>query len=634
MSEMMIFIILILPLVGGLTSFFLKAKLLPTLFVGSSFLLALIGTLSSHESIIINWEWLPGMLVGIHVDGVAWILISLVTLISLLVHVFSLKYMEHDQGFFRYFAKLGLFVFSMIGLLVSDHLILLFIFWELVGVSSYLLIGFWYSKKEIPSSARTAFMVNRVADACLLAGILLLFSQTGKLSLKDMGEIATFLPSLLIVIGAFGKSAQFPFSGWLTKAMVGPTPVSALIHAATMVAAGVYLLFRFSPFLHEEVLTIVAIAGTITAFYGGVCALNQFDVKKILAYSTISQLGYMFIGIGVGAKQASMFHLITHAFFKAGLFLAAASIIQYMHKVTEGDAQDMRTMGGLKDRLPWTFRSFLICGLALAGVPLFSGFLSKDAIIIGAWSWASEVGTWAYIVPDFAFLIALLTSIYIGRTIFLIFFGSPRFESKSVSVTESPLVYVPLVFLALFSFWIFFNWNPLGHEHWLMGILGDANHAYTSFITNMTLVLSIVLVGAGLTLSYALFRPQSSYSSSFQTLNEPKSLGGKLIFNGMFLTNLYAYIGSMSHSISKSIKLIDARLIDPFLNFMAVGSVVFSKILALIDRFAIDGPVNWIASLSTFVGRRLAGLSSRDLQTQLLWLMLVVILILGLIMLF
>ena len=634
MSEWTMLMILMLPLIGGVVSFFLNVKWIPSVSVGVSFVLALILTLTSDDAIIKSWEWMPGMLVSVHIDKVTLILVSLVTLISLLVHVFSFKYMEGEDGFFRYYAKLGLFVFSMIGLLIVDHLILLFVFWELVGVSSYLLIGFWYSKENIPKSARMAFMVNRVTDACLLAGILLLFDQTGELSFLKMNETAAFMPSLLIAIGAFGKSAQFPFSGWLTKAMVGPTPVSALIHAATMVAAGVYLLFRFSPYIHQDVLIIIAVVGTITAFYGGICALNQFDIKKVLAYSTISQLGYMILGIGVGARDASLFHLITHAFFKAGLFLAAASIIHYLHQTSDKDAQDMRFMGGLRTRLPWTFRSFLICGLSLAGVPLFSGFLSKDAIIVAAWGWANELGTWAYLVPDLTLLTALLTAFYVGRTVLLVFYGDSRIKIRSISLNESNTFAVPLLILAVLSFWVFFNPNPIGHSHWLMSYWGGSEIVTSSFIINLALALSIVLVGAGLSLSYALFKPGASYTTVFHSMGEPKSFGGKLIFEGVYLTKMYELVGKSSFVLASFIKRIDASLIDPLLNAIAISSVVFSKVLGLVDRFIVDGPVNKIASFSSFIGRRLAGLSSRDLQTQLLWLMFFVILILGLIMLF
>ncbi|MEO1254874.1 MAG: NADH-quinone oxidoreductase subunit L, partial [Bacteroidota bacterium] len=585
--------------------------------------------LLKNKTMTISWSWVPGMQLSVHIDRVAILLISLVTLVSSLVYIFSLKYMENDEGVYRYFAKLGLFVSSMIGLLIADHLILLFVFWELVGISSYLLIGFWYSKEGIRSSARMSFMVNRVADACLLAGILLLFKQTGELSFVKMEKTTMFLPSLLITIGAFGKSAQLPFSGWLIKAMVGPTPVSALIHAATMVAAGVYLLFRFSPLIHPNALIIIAVVGTVTALYGGICALNQFDIKKILAYSTISQLGYMMIGIGVGSRDAALFHLITHAFFKAGLFLAAASTINYLHKLSDEDAQDMRSMGGLREKLPWTFRSFLFCGFALAGVPLFSGFLSKDAIIIAAWTWASELGSWAYIIPDLALLTALLTAFYFGRATLLVFFGVPRVVLKPISYNESKFFILPLIILSILSSWFLFNLNPVGHESWLIAYWSILKDETSSLIVNLTLILSVILVSTGFVMSYAFFKLGTNYNVSFQKLEEPTAIMGKSIFHGFYLTQSYLSIGNMSYSLAKNIHRIDKSLINPFLNLIAVGSVVLSKVLALIDRFLVDGPVNWTASLSAFLGKRLAGLSARDLQTQLLWLLLIVTLILA-----
>ncbi|MEP5612548.1 MAG: proton-conducting transporter membrane subunit, partial [Cyclobacteriaceae bacterium] len=324
-TEVLISLILFLPLLGGFADYLLtdSNRLVSSAFLKGSLMVSIYLLISLDDTYLAKWDWLSNFQIGIFVDKTTVILLVLVSLISLLVHIFSMEYMREEAGKHQYFAKLGFFTFSMMGLLVSDNLILLFVFWELVGFSSYLLIGFWYQKEGVPNAARTAFMVNRVADVALLAGILLLNATSDTIFISEFGETFFFLPSLLIAIGAFGKSAQLPFSGWLVKAMVGPTPISALIHAATMVAAGVYLLFRIGPFLDPNVLIVVALVGAATAFYGALSAVVQNDVKKVLAYSTISQLGYMVVGIGVGAEEASLFHLWTHAFFKTGLFLGA-----------------------------------------------------------------------------------------------------------------------------------------------------------------------------------------------------------------------------------------------------------------------------------------------------------------------
>lgn len=622
---------IILPLIGGLFGFVSprKSAIIAIGSVALSFLGALALLAFTAEPIIYRWEWLPGFLLGILVDKISMLMIALVTFISLLVFIFSSGYMHDDKGIHRYYAKLGLFVTSMIGLLLTDHIILLFVFWELVGFSSYLLIGFWYGKVGVPSSARMAFMVNRVADACLIAGILLVYHQSDGLFISEMSNELLLVPSLLITIGAFGKSAQLPFSGWLTKAMVGPTPVSALIHAATMVAAGVYLLFRMAPFLHPDALIIIALTGTFTALYGGLSALNQHDIKKVLAYSTISQLGYMMVGIGVGARDASLLHLFTHAFFKAGLFLAAASLIHYMHSSSAKDAQDMRAMGGLKHHLPWTYRVFLVCALALAGVPFLSGFISKEGIIIAAWNWANEMGTWAYIVPDLALVTALLTAFYIGRALLLVFFGEARNDTVSSAFREPRALTLPLILLGIFSFWVFFSVNPFGHESWLMNAWGGELGVSSAFVNGMVTLLSILMASTGLVLSYAFFKPNTQYASNYQMVGEPTSLGGRLIYSGFHLTGLYETIAKITAKLSVIFQSIDQRLIDPLLHFVSISAVVFTKAIALVDRFVVDGPVNLIASVSRFVGRRLAALSSRDAQTQLFWLMVLLMLILA-----
>ncbi|MEO9485058.1 MAG: NADH-quinone oxidoreductase subunit L [Ekhidna sp.] len=625
MMFLLINALLFMPLVGGGISFFIKSRAgLPSTIGVSISLLISIYLLVSDVEFVTSLEWLPEYRMNMLVDKVSLLLIFLVTLISMLIHVFSKEYMKDDDGRNRYFFKLGFFTFSMIGLLLADHLILLFVFWELVGLASYLLIGFWYSKEGVPSSARLAFMVNRVADVALLAGILLLNKQG--LNISNFEDSLLFLPSLLIAIGAFGKSAQLPFSGWLTKAMVGPTPVSALIHAATMVAAGVYLLFRVSPFMHANALVCVALVGTLTACYGGLCALMQHDIKKVLAYSTISQLGYMVMGIGVGAQDASLFHLFTHAFFKAGLFLGAGAIIHFMHYQTKEDAQDMRNMGGLRMHLPWTYKTFLICALALAGIPLFSGFMSKDGIIIAAWEWASELGTWAYVVPDIALITAFLTAFYVGRMIILIFWGKARLLKKINSFSEARAMKIPLIVLAIGSTWMLYNWNPIAHTSWLQFLWGAEIQNHSDHVAMIVALLSLLMAGSGLLLAYSFFKPGSAYNQRYSLETADRF---PAILKGFYLTSLYHELGKGTEKVTKALSLFDHKVVDGAIHLMGVGGVVLSKVIALADRFLIDGPVNFVGYLSKLTGKLLADLSSRDLQTQLTWLLLGVILILS-----
>lgn len=622
-----IVLILLLPLIGGLVGLVTKkyAPKVAAIATLLSFGLSIHTIFLGDSTVSVNWIWIPEIEFTIYIDNVSRLLIALVTFISFLVQVFSWAYMENDLGIKRYYAKLGFFVTSMIGLLIADNLLLLFVFWELVGLASYLLIGFWYSKNEVSASARLAFMVNRLADACLLSGILMLYAEVGDLSISMFESPFPMGASLLIALGAFGKSAQLPFAGWLTKAMVGPTPISALIHAATMVAAGVYLLFRVSIFFQDSVLLAIAWVGTVTALFAALSAIFQFDIKKVLAYSTISQLGYMMMAIGVGAKEAALFHLYTHAFFKAGLFLGAASVIHFLHQASNKDPQDMRFMGGLKDYLPWTYRSFVLCGLALAGFPLFSGFMSKDGILLASWAFANDIGTWAYLIPDLAFFTSLLTAFYAFRMVLLVFWGDTRFKPQKIHAERS-IIIIPLLMLGLGSIFFVHHWNPFGHSSMVFEILQIS--VFQAHGGELIPFLSILLSCSGLVLAYSFFKPGTDYESHFPEIRKPNSMLGLLIFEGLHLVGMYKKVGKATYSLSELIYRIDKALIDRFLHFAAISSVVFSKVIALFDRFAVDGPVNWVASLSTYFGKRLSGLSSKNGQMQITWLLIILIFIL------
>ena len=388
------------------------------------------------------------------IDSLSWLMCLLITGVGFLIHLYSLSYMSQDSGFTRYFAYLNLFVFMMLILVLADSLPLLFVGWEGVGLCSYLLIGFWFKEKEKVQAGLTAFVVNRIGDACFLLGIFLLFFHFGTVQFSELNTLWIFENSaavtagispaawggFLLFLGAAGKSAQIPLYFWLPEAMAGPTPVSALIHAATMVTAGVYLLVRLSGFYSAfpDLLLFIAWIGALTALGSALIASRQWDFKKVLAYSTISQLAYLFMAVGVQAFSSSIFHLLTHGFFKALLFLCAGSVIHAL-----SGEQDIRQMGGLKKSMPITFFSYLAGALALIAMPPFSGFFSKDEIL---WSLFSSGHYSLYFM---ALITGLCTVFYMTRLTVFVFFGKNRFQTP---VHESPrLMTIPLIFLALLS---------------------------------------------------------------------------------------------------------------------------------------------------------------------------------------
>jgi NADH-quinone oxidoreductase subunit L len=391
--------------------------------------------------------------VSFRFDPLTAIMALVVTGVGLLIHVYSIGYMSKDRDFGRYFACLNLFTFAMLILILAENMVFMFVGWEGVGLCSYLLIGFWFEKPSAAAAGKKAFLVNRIGDAGFLLGILFLLAVAGTTSFSGIesavsGAVITpaaaTLIALLLFVGAAGKSAQIPLYVWLPDAMEGPTPVSALIHAATMVTAGVYMvarlnvLYDFAPAAGQ----VVALVGALTAVYAGTIALVQNDMKRALAYSTISQLGYMFLGCGVGAYGAGVFHLFTHAFFKSLLFLAAGSVIHAL-----SGEQDLRKMGGLRKRLPRTYPVFLIGALAIAGVPFLSGFFSKDAILTQAFAQGR------YFVGALGLGGAVLTAFYMFRLVFLAFFGEARLspEAKAHLHESPPIMTVPLMILAFLS---------------------------------------------------------------------------------------------------------------------------------------------------------------------------------------
>jgi NADH-quinone oxidoreductase subunit L len=411
------------------------------------------------------WQWIPAgdfqVAAGFFVDHLTSVLLIVVTTIGMLVHIYSIGYMAHDDAYWRFFAYLNLFMVSMLLLVLADSWLLLFVAWELVGLCSYLLIGHWYRKNSAALAAKKAFIVNRVGDVGFALGIMAIFVNTGTLNIRDSiasltnsghglyvpnpalaSPIPIWVIALLILAGAIGKSAQFPLHVWLPDAMEGPTPVSALIHAATMVNAGVYMVARANPIFASapQVMTVVAGIGIFTAILAASIAMTQTDIKRVLAYSTLSQLGYMFASLGVGAFTAAIFHLMTHGFFKGLLFLGSGSVIHAVH-----EEQDMRKMGGLRKKIPQTYWTMLIGAIAISGIPPLAGFFSKDEILGEAYKngflWVWGIGV----------VVAIMTAFYMFRLIGLTFWGESRVDpAVEPKIHESPAVMtIPLWLLAI-----------------------------------------------------------------------------------------------------------------------------------------------------------------------------------------
>ena len=426
---------------------------------------------------------------GFLVDNITVIMLLVVALISTCTHIFSIKYLAGDIRYSRYFAYLGLFTFSMNGIVLANNLISMYMFWELVGVSSYLLIGHWFEKDSAADASKKAFLTNRVGDIGFFIGIMLLYTAVGSFTFTDIfngvangmiaGTALTFA-GIGLFLGAMGKSSQFPLHIWLPDAMEGPTPVSALMHAATMVAAGVYLSVRIFPILTPDALLVVAYVGGFTALFAATIAVTQNDIKKVLAYSTVSQLGYMILAVGTGVYTAAFFHLLTHAMFKANLFYGSGSVIHSMHHALhekhdhETDPQDMRNMGGFKDRMPITYWSMLLSTFAISGVPLFSGFLSKDAILAGSLSFAQHHPE-HFLLPVFGFGAAAITAFYMFRMMFLTFHGKPEMPELIEDIHESPKEMAgPLVLLGTLSIFIWYTLpysNPLSSHGWFTDLV-------------------------------------------------------------------------------------------------------------------------------------------------------------------
>ncbi|KKQ19758.1 MAG: NADH dehydrogenase subunit L [candidate division TM6 bacterium GW2011_GWA2_36_9] len=493
--------VLVFPMLGFVINIFFGKRLgrisgwLAVTIVGIDVLLSVfilyakLTTFSDVNVIQTKISWLAlgssNIQVGILIDNLAAMMLIVVTLISFVVHLFSTEYMADDIRYSRYFAYLGLFTFSMLGIVIANNFLFMYIFWELVGLSSYLLIGFWYEKKSAADAGKKAFLVNRIGDLGFFAGILILFFSYNTLFFDEIfaGISGGHIPfdsgfwltasGILIFCGAIGKSAQFPLHVWLPDAMEGPTPVSALIHAATMVAAGVYLVARVFPMFSADALTAIAYVGAFTAFMSATIAITQVDFKRILAYSTVSQLGFMVMSLGACSYTTGFFHLVTHAWFKAALFLASGSVIHAMHHSMHKfhdhhtDPQDINNMGGLRRTMPLTYITFLIVTFALSGVPLTSGFLSKDGILAGTLAFAQLSGHW--FIPIAGFTAAGMTAFYMFRLTIIAFHGEPKTEIAKNTHDNKFVIVFPLVLLAVLSFWFIYSPNPIdANQGWFV----------------------------------------------------------------------------------------------------------------------------------------------------------------------
>ncbi len=538
------------------------------------------------------------------VDPISAIMVLVVTGVGTLIHLFSIGYMHEDRGVTKYFSYLNFFLFNMLVLVTGDSLPIMFVGWEGVGLASYLLIGFWFNDEEKATAGMKAFITNRIGDAAFIIGMFILFFHFGTLEFEKINSLVPVGPTLswlspltlgtlLLFIGATGKSAQIPLYVWLPDAMAGPTPVSALIHAATMVTAGVYMIVRLS-FLFAAApytLMVIAIIGALTVVLAATIGLAQWDIKKVLAYSTVSQLGYMFLACGVGAFGAALFHLMTHAFFKALMFLGSGSVIHGMHH-----EQDMRRMGGLKKYLPITYFTFLAGWLAIIGMPPFAGFFSKDEIL---WqSFSSSNGHWIFWA--IGVLGATLTSFYMTRLMALTFWGQERFDKKHHHPHESPYsMLIPLIALAVLS--IVGGWLGIPHvisevlpahpanvlEHWLEGSLvhpiaatavdgGHADHAALEWGL-MGLSVGLALLSAVTAYVFYIVKPEIP-----KLLAQKLGQAYELVFNKYYVDEIYQrYILNPLVKASEDLWLyVDVRIIDKLtyvLTDMSIGTGKMSK---------------------------------------------------------
>jgi NADH-quinone oxidoreductase subunit L len=588
--------------------------------------------------------------VAFALDPLSAVMILVVTGIGGLIHFYSVAYMHDDEAFWRFFAYLNLFTFAMLTLVLGDNLLLMFVGWEGVGFCSWALIGFWHKEKDNSTAGNKAFIVNRIGDFGFVLGIFLLFwtlDAAGHATLvfrelvvhapvlagqQFWGVGVATLVTLFLFIGATGKSAQIPLYVWLPDAMAGPTPVSALIHAATMVTAGVYMIGRlnFLFAMAPATLWLIACIGAATALVAAAIALAQNDIKKVLAYSTVSQLGYMFLSMGVGAWAAGIFHLFTHAFFKACLFLGSGSVIHAM-----GGEQDMRKMGGLWSKMPSTGKTFLIATLALTGCPFLAGFFSKDEILWQAFSSPhGHIGLWAIGTG-----VAGMTAFYMFRQVFMVFAGECRADEHTRHhLHESPpLMTVPLWILAIGSVLTGYLalphvlGGPIGLENLFHGflepVLGGHEAAAAAHVAGHAtegqealefglMVVSVSVAFAGFGLAWLMYYRRSLAPDAFANL-----LGGvpyRVVLNKFYVDELYwaaFVIGGVA--LCRVVAWFDQRVIDGIVNLAATITRLLARLVGLVDQYVVDGAVNGVATTTQVVGRRVRALQTGGINWYL-----------------
>ncbi|MEZ4813632.1 MAG: NADH-quinone oxidoreductase subunit L [Bdellovibrionota bacterium] len=605
---------------------------------------------------------------GVRIDNISAIMLFMVTGCSTLIHLFSTGYMRDHDGkesdgyrYASFFAYLSLFTAAMLGLIISDNLFSLFMCWEVMGLCSYLLIGFYRNKVSAANASIKAFMTTRVGDTGLFIAMLMLFTlpladgqalgsfrfediynaiAAGRFNFNIGAFSAATVMGLLVFCGTVGKSAQFPLQVWLPDAMEGPTPVSALIHAATMVAAGVYLILRMFPLLEAgNVLIVVAYVGSFTALFAAILAIKQNDIKKVLAYSTLSQLGYMVMAIGLGAYQASFMHLITHALFKACLFMSSGAVIYAMHH-----EQDMRHMGGLKKKLPITFACMFVATLAISGVPFFSGFVSKDKILAASYAFGVLDHPVHFFLPFAGFLTAGLTSFYMFRLIFMTFFGKPHDEHHYDHAHEvPPNMFIPLIALASLSLAVLFSGSLtgglLGHADF---ILGGANNWFEGLVTNSgfvhghgaeweehlhhahipAMILSLIVAGLGILSSYLVFGSKKISAEKLSTMWPSfvhKAIDNLYFFDWFYIKVLIqkGFLPFSAANAKFDDSVIDQGAVDGIKNITMVTKDVAGAVIddAIIDGFLVDKGAGGVTAL---LGGQLQVLQNGRIQRYLL----------------
>lgn len=593
---------------------------------------------------------------GILLNNLSVLMLLLVSLIALPVHIYSTAYMKHDDRYSRYFTYLSFFCFSMLGLVVVDSLVLFYAFWELVGFSSYLLIGFWFTKDKAVQANKKAFIMNRIGDIGLLSAIIILFAKFHTFDIATLfindnlvfksvihdglwisasGQIPAvwqYVACIGVFMAVAAKSAQFPLHTWLPDAMEGPTSVSALIHAATMVAAGVFLLGRVYPLFTDTELTVLAVIGCFTAFMAATIALTQNDLKRVLAYSTISQLGYMILAMGVGAYGSSLFHLATHAFFKCLLFLVAGVVIHEMQHIKEEnnldiDPQNIQYMGGLRKKLPLTFIVAIVGSLALIGIPLTSGYLSKDGILIQAFEWSEGRSVWLKLIPAGALFTSWLTAFYVSRLIVKVFFGEFRLLKHhpdiKLHISDGGWQYRgPLILLAVCSLFPLFSLNPFFYEKaWLFESLKPAE-----FMARENIYHTIIPIGVNILSVFVMYAAYAIYVKR-NTFSFPQTgFFYRLSYNQWYLDKIYKkVIVKPILGLGKTCFWFDRNIIDGLIHSIERLSRKVADLTAWCDKYIVDGFLHLMAALVQSIGNFARKFQNGKVQYYLYSMLLIVL---------